>query len=167
MRNKFLQHILISLRYSFLETKSVLSLHVWAIEIPKIDTCSLKLNSRPDYPFPKQALVFTCLLYKSVEKTVRKRRNCSYQAISLFPAVFSIHLENFLPFLSNLKLWSANLSLWKSLKFVVWERVMRLTLCLTTSDTLTQYCYGRPLLQAWLLPDLNTIHNKCIRGKFS
>ena len=24
-------------------------------------------------------------------------------------------------------------------------------------------CYGRPLLQAWLLPDLNTIPNNCIR----
>ena len=24
-------------------------------------------------------------------------------------------------------------------------------------------CYGRPLLQAWLLPDLNTIPNNCVR----
>ena len=24
-------------------------------------------------------------------------------------------------------------------------------------------CYGRPLLQAWLLPDLNTIPNICVR----
>ena len=24
------------------------------------------------------------------------------------------------------------------------------------------WCYGRPLLQAWLLPDLNTIPNNCI-----
>ena len=24
-------------------------------------------------------------------------------------------------------------------------------------------CYGRPLLQAWLLPDLNTISNYCVR----
>ena len=23
-------------------------------------------------------------------------------------------------------------------------------------------CYGRPLLQAWLLPDLNTIPNNCV-----
>ena len=28
------------------------------------------------------------------------------------------------------------------------------------------YCYGRPLLQAWLLPDLNTIPNNCV-GKNS
>ena len=25
------------------------------------------------------------------------------------------------------------------------------------------YCYGRPLFQAWLLPDLNTIPNNCVR----
>ena len=43
-------------------------------------------------PFPKQALVFTCLHYKSFQITV-----------------FSTHLENFLPFSSNLKLLSVNL----------------------------------------------------------
>ena len=37
-----------------------------------------------------------------------KRRNCSQRAISPFPTVFSTHLDNFLPFLSNLKLLSAN-----------------------------------------------------------
>ena len=37
-----------------------------------------------------------------------KRRNCSWRAISPFPTVFSTHLENFLPFSSNLKLSSAN-----------------------------------------------------------
>ena len=47
-----------------------------------------------------------------------KRRNCLWRAISPFPTLFSIHLENFLPFLLNLKLSSANCP-----KFVVWERV--------------------------------------------
>ena len=37
-----------------------------------------------------------------------KRRNCSQQAISSFPSVFSTLLENFLPFSSNSKLSSAN-----------------------------------------------------------
>ena len=37
--------------------------------------------------------------------------------------MFSTLLENFLPFSSNLKLSSANSPVWKSLKFVVWERV--------------------------------------------
>ena len=37
-----------------------------------------------------------------------QRRNCSSQAISPFPTVFSTHLEEFLPFLPNSKLSSAN-----------------------------------------------------------
>ena len=37
-----------------------------------------------------------------------KRRNCSERAISIFPTVFSTRLDHFLPFLSNLKLSSAN-----------------------------------------------------------
>ena len=37
-----------------------------------------------------------------------KRRNCSLRAISPFPTVFSTHLENFLPFLWNFRLSSAN-----------------------------------------------------------
>ena len=46
------------------------------------------------------------------------------QAISPFPTVFSTLLENFPPFLSNLKLSSANsFSFWSSLKFVIWEWV--------------------------------------------
>ena len=37
-----------------------------------------------------------------------KRRNCSWRAISPFPTVFSTHLENYLPFSSNLELSSKN-----------------------------------------------------------
>ena len=59
-------------------------------------------------PFPKQALVFTCLQYKSFEKRCGKRRNCSWWAISPFPTVFSTRLDNFLPFSSNLELLPAN-----------------------------------------------------------
>ena len=35
-------------------------------------------------------------------------RNCSQQAISPFPSVFSSHSDNYLPFSSTLKLSSAN-----------------------------------------------------------
>ena len=49
----------------------------------------------------QQDLVFTCLQYKSFENT----RN---EQFILFPRVFSTHLNNFLQFLSNLKLSSAN-----------------------------------------------------------
>ena len=50
-----------------------------------------------------QALVFTCLLYKSFENTAVKGEI----AISPFPTVFSTCLESFLPFTKNLKLSSA------------------------------------------------------------
>ena len=49
-----------------------------------------------------------------------KRRNCSWRAISPFPTVFSTCLKNFLPFSSNLNCRLQSLSVWKSLKFVVW-----------------------------------------------
>ena len=52
--------------------------------------------------FPKQALVFTCLLYKSFDNTEGK------EEIAPFPTVFSTLLENFPPFSSNSKLLSAN-----------------------------------------------------------
>ena len=69
-------------------------------------------------PFPKQALVFTCLQYMSSENTVVKGEI----AISPFPTMFSTLLENFLPLSSSLKLLFAN-SVWKSPKFVICERV--------------------------------------------
>ena len=46
--------------------------------------------------------------YVSTLKHCGKRRNCSLRAISPFPTVFSNHLENLLPFSSNLKFPSAN-----------------------------------------------------------
>ena len=30
---------------------------------------------------------------------------------------------------------------------------------------MNEMCYGRPLLEAWLLPDLNTIPNYCVRER--
>ena len=72
--------------------------------------------------FPKQALVFTCLQYKSFENT-GKRRNCWQQAVSHFPTVFSTLLDNFLPISSNLKLSPANFFSLEESKFVIWERV--------------------------------------------
>ena len=41
-------------------------------------------------------------------KTLREKEKLFKRAISPFPTVFSTHLENFLPFSSNLKLLSAN-----------------------------------------------------------
>ena len=72
--------------------------------------------------FPKQALVFKCLHYKSFENALGKGEiGCNKQFL-LFP-VFFTHLENFLPFSSNMKLSSSNSFSLEESRFVVWERV--------------------------------------------
>ena len=71
----------------------------------------------------KKALVFTCLQFKSFENTVGKGEIARNEQFLLSPQYFSTHLENFLPFFikeKNCRLQT--LSVWKSLKFVVWER---------------------------------------------
>ena len=77
-----------------------------------------------NYPFPKQALVFTCLQYKSFENTVGKEeiaRNeqflFSHSVLYPFGELSAIVI----------KIWNCrlqSLSVWKSLKFVVWERAI-------------------------------------------
>ena len=53
-------------------------------------------------PFPKQALFFTCLLYKSFESTMGKGEIARNEQFLLFPLCFLPLC--FLPFSSNLKL---------------------------------------------------------------
>ena len=71
------------------------------------------------YLFPKQALVVTCMQYKSFENT-RKRRNCSFL---LFPQCFLFFLRAFCHFhqIQNFRLQTR--TVWRSLKFAVWVRV--------------------------------------------
>ena len=52
-----------------------------------------------------------------------KKRNWSLQAISSFPSVFSTNLDNFLLFSSSLNYRQQTHSVWRSLKFVVWDRL--------------------------------------------
>ena len=52
--------------------------------------------------FPKQALVFTCLQYKSFENNVGKGEIANSEQYLLCP-VFSTHLENLLQFSFNLE----------------------------------------------------------------
>ena len=72
------------------------------------------MNIHPTYPildkkpFPKQALVFTCLQYKSFENTLGKGEIARNEQFLLFPECFSTHLDNFPLFLSNSKLLSEN-----------------------------------------------------------
>ena len=74
-------------------------------------------------PFPKQALVFTSLQYKSLENTVGKREIACNEQFLLFSQCFlpmwriSYHFHQ----IQNCRLQT--LSVLKILKFVVWERV--------------------------------------------
>ena len=76
-------------------------------------------------PFPKQALVFTCLQYKSFENTVGKGEIARNEQFLLFPHVFSTHLKKFLPFLIKFEIVVCKLFQYGSLELLVWERVKR------------------------------------------
>ena len=58
-------------------------------------------------PFPKQALVLARLKYKYFETTVGTGEIARNEQFLLFPQCFLPVWENFLPFLSSLKLSSA------------------------------------------------------------
>ena len=112
-------------------------------------------------PFPKQALIFMCLPYKSFGNTKEKGEIASNEQFLLFQ-VFSNIWKNFMPFSSNLKLSSANLSLsvWKSVKFVVWEIVNSIYFVLQKLENCekrTLYTHFKHSLLFWLcFHDLST-----------
>ena len=89
---------------------------------------SLKVRLRGSFyqSFPEQALVFTCPgFYKSFENAVGKEEIARNEQFLLFPPCF---LTVWITFshvyqISNCRLQT--LSVWKSLKFVVWERVKK------------------------------------------
>ena len=59
-------------------------------------------------PFPKQALVFTCLQCNSFENTVGKGEIARNEQFLPFPTVFSIHIENSMLLSLDLKWLSAS-----------------------------------------------------------
>ena len=75
--------------------------------------------------FPKQALVFMCLQFKCFENSVGKGEIARNKQFLLLPQCFlpfwitSCHFHQ----IANCRLQT--LSVWQSLKFVVWERVNR------------------------------------------
>ena len=75
--------------------------------------------------FPKQVLVFTCLQYKSFENSVGKEEIARNEQFLLFTQSFLPISRTFCHFhqIQNCRLQT--LSVWKGLKFVVWERVKR------------------------------------------
>ena len=73
-------------------------------------------------PFPKQALVFTCLQHKSFENTVGKGKIARNEQFLLFP-VFSTYWRTLCRFYQTFNCRLQTLSVWKSFVFVVWEMV--------------------------------------------
>ena len=80
-----------------------------------------RVRPKSEKPFPKQALVFTCLQYKSFENTEGKEEIARNEQFLLFPQCFSPIRITFCHFhqIQNCRLQTV----WKHLKFVVWERV--------------------------------------------
>ena len=74
------------------------------------------------YPFPKQALVFTYLQYNSFENTVGKGEIACNKFL-LFPQCFLLVCRTSCHFHQALNCHLQSLSVWNSLKFVVWEMV--------------------------------------------
>ena len=70
-----------------------------------------------------RSLVFTCLLYKSFENTVRKGEIARNEQFLLFPHCFLPVWRAFCHFQQNWNCRLQTLSVWKSLEFVIWERV--------------------------------------------
>ena len=84
------------------------------------------------YPFPKQALVFTCLQYKTFENTVGKGEIARNEQFLLFPQCFLSVWRTFCHFYQIQSCRLQTLSVWKSLKFVVWEKVIYVILLLVS-----------------------------------
>ena len=77
-------------------------------------------------PFPKQALVFTCLLYKSFENTAGKGEIAHDEQFLLFSLCFLSIWKTFFHRHQIQLCFLQTLFVWKSLKLVVWERVKQI-----------------------------------------
>ena len=73
-------------------------------------------------PFPNKPWILR-VCTSSLLKTLWENDKLLVTSNFSFPTVFSTVVENILPFSSNIKCRLQTLSVWKSLKFVVWERV--------------------------------------------
>ena len=85
----------------------------------------LKKQNRDRFfkPFPKQALVFTCMLYKSFENTVGEGDIARNEQFLLFPQCFLPIWRTFSHFRQTKNCRLLTPSVWKGVEFVVWERV--------------------------------------------
>ena len=74
-------------------------------------------------PFPEQALVCMCLQYKSFENIVGKGEIAHIKQFLFFPQCFLTFWITFSHVYQISNCHLQTLSVWKILKFVVWERV--------------------------------------------
>ena len=72
-------------------------------------------------PFPNKAWFLPVYSTSPLKSTEGKGGTARNEQFLLFLQCFSTHLKNYLLFSSDLKLLSANSSVWKHLKFVVWK----------------------------------------------
>ena len=91
-----------------------------------------------DIHFPNQTLVFTCLSYKTFENTVGKGEMARNEQFLLFPKCFLPIWRALCHFYQIQNCRLQTLSVWKSLKFAVWERVNTLT-----TDSFWKHCWKR------------------------
>ena len=77
---------------------------------------------RKGYPFPKQALVFTCQPCKAFENSVGKGEIAHKEQLLLYHSSFDPFRELSIIISKFHNCHLQTLSLSKSLKFVVWER---------------------------------------------
>ena len=89
-------------------------------KIPEADCTTGEFNLKP---FPKQALDFTCLQYRSFENTVGKGEIAHNKQFLLFPQCFLPVWRTFCHLHQIQNCRQQTLSVRKSLKFAVWERV--------------------------------------------
>ena len=87
-----------------------------------------------------------CLQYICLENAVGKREIARYDKFLLFQQCFSTHLENFLPFLLNLKLLSENslsLSFGKGLTFplIIRRHILFKEMSVAYSLTIIKFCF--------------------------
>ena len=115
-------------------------------QITKSWTYSFLKPSKMTYlPFPKQALVFTCLQYKSFENTVGKGEIARNEQFLLFPQCFLPFRKTCSHFHQSWNCRLLSLWVWKSLKCVVWERVKPLS-----DDKIGSICRRQMLLQHYI-----------------
>ena len=81
------------------------------------------MHHRNVLPFPRQAIVFTCLQYKSFENSVAKGEIARNEQFLLFRQCFLPFYRTFYHFHQNLNCRLKTLSVRKILKCDVWERI--------------------------------------------